>query len=59
MTQIRILEIRIYSSWELQKVGAFKPAVPPQFADVTTSQDAPWTGRNDLGAMELVQEEEK
>ena len=59
MTQIRILEIRICSNWELQKVITMKPADPQQFAVSLALQVAPWTDRNGLGAMDLVQEEEK
>ena len=59
MTQIRIMEIRIYSNWELQKVKPLKPMDAQQFAAIITPNDAPLTDRNCLEAMELVQEEEK
>ena len=36
MTQIRIMEIRICSNWELEKVLTLKPADPQQFTGVTT-----------------------
>ena len=59
MTQIRIMDIRICSNWELQKVETLKPMDTQQLAAVITPQDAPWTDRNYLEAIELVQEEEK
>ena len=40
MTQIRIMEIRICSNWELEKVVTVKPADPQQLDGVITVQGA-------------------